>query len=70
MLSGPDIRAVACALASVHAHFRPLLDPARLNRLFAMQIELKITREHKLYVKQARPQPFGRVEASQDCREL
>jgi hypothetical protein len=66
-----EVRAVACALGAVHAHFRPLLDPERLNRVFAMQIEFKFTRgERRLYVKQARPQPFGRLELPTDCREL
>jgi hypothetical protein len=71
VLSVDEVRAVACALAAVDAHFRPLLDPARLNRVFAMQIEFKFTRDQRqLYVKQARPQPFGRLELPTDCREL
>jgi hypothetical protein len=71
VLAVAEIRAVACALAAVHAHFRPLLDPERLDRVFAMQIEFKFTRDaRRLYVKQARPQPFGRLELPADCREL
>jgi Pyruvate phosphate dikinase, AMP/ATP-binding domain/Lamin Tail Domain len=70
VLSADEVRAVACALGAVHAHFRPLLDPGRLNRLFAMQIEFKLTRERRLYVKQARPQPFGSAELPADCRDI
>lgn len=71
VLASEEARAVACALGAVHAHFRPLLDPERLNRVFAMQIEFKITRDARhLYVKQARPQPFGHLELPADCREL
>jgi hypothetical protein len=71
VLALEEVRAVACALGAVHAHFRPLLDPEGLNRVFAMQIEFKFTRgDRLLHVKQARPQPFGRLELPTDCREL
>jgi hypothetical protein len=70
VLPGNDAHGVACALASVHLHFRPLLDPARENRLFAMQIEWKLERGTRaVIVKQARPQPFGSERLPADCRE-
>ncbi len=66
-----DIRNVACAVGAVHDHFRPLLDPLGLNRLFAMQIEFKVERDtRRLIVKQARPQPIVGVEVPADCREF
>lgn len=61
-------RRVACALAAVHEHFRPLLDPTFENRVFAMQIEFKFERDDTLVVKQARPQPFASSELPADCR--
>jgi hypothetical protein len=63
-----DMHNVACALRAVHDHFRPLLDPAKRDRLFAMQIEFKLERDRTLVVKQARPQPFGHVALPADCR--
>jgi hypothetical protein len=70
VLPGNDAHGVACALASVHLHFRPLLDPERENRLFAMQIEWKLERGTRdVIVKQARPQPFGSAQLPADCRE-
>jgi hypothetical protein len=71
VLSLEEQRAVACALRAVHEYFRPLLDPAEANRLFAMQIEFKLERDTRaLVVKQARPQPFEGIELPEDCREL
>jgi hypothetical protein len=70
VLSETDIRAVACALGAVHKHFRPLLDPARANRRFAMQIEFKLDRGSRaVTVKQARPQPIPAFGLPTDCRE-
>lgn len=68
VLSLAEVRQVACALSSVHAHFRPLLDPTRSNHTFAMQIEFKFERDGALVVKQARPQPFDTAELPADCR--
>ena len=71
VLPGNDAHGVACALASVQLHFRPLLDPGRENRLFAMQIEWKLERDTRdVIVKQARPQPFGSARLPADCREF
>ncbi|HMI93336.1 MAG TPA: PEP/pyruvate-binding domain-containing protein, partial [Polyangiales bacterium] len=71
VLPGKDAHGVACALASVQLHFRPLLDPGRENRLFAMQIEWKLERGTRdVIVKQARPQPFGAATLPADCREF
>jgi hypothetical protein len=70
VLDGSDARAVACSLASVQLHFRPILDPRNENRLFAMQTEWKLERGTRaVIVKQARPQPFGSAELPADCRE-
>jgi len=68
VLALEDARRVACALAAVHNHFRPLLDPLRASRSFAMQIEFKLERDGTLVVKQARPQPFAAAELPSDCR--
>jgi len=68
ILSDDDLQKLGCALGAVHNHFRPLLDPAEQNRLFAMQIEFKFERDRTLVVKQARPQPFGHLSLPTDCR--
>jgi hypothetical protein len=71
ILSPQEVRGVVCALAAIHQHFAPRLDPSGLNRTFAMQIEWKHEAgSRKLFVKQARPQPFGHVALPHDCRDL
>ncbi|WP_437835925.1 PEP/pyruvate-binding domain-containing protein [Sorangium sp. So ce1153] len=70
VLSFPEIQRLGCALESIHAHYRPLVDPEGENRLYAMQIEWKlIGPERRLLVKQARPYSFGALAAPGDCRE-
>ncbi|XXT21043.1 PEP/pyruvate-binding domain-containing protein [Sorangium sp. So ce429] len=70
VLSFPEIQRLGCALESIHAHYRPLVDPEGENQLYAMQIEWKlIGPERRLLVKQARPYSFGALEAPGDCRE-
>ncbi|WP_231864278.1 PEP/pyruvate-binding domain-containing protein [Sorangium cellulosum] len=70
VLSFPEVQRLGCVLESVHAHYRPLVDPKGENRLYAMQIEWKlIGPERRLLVKQARPYSFGTLEAPGDCRE-
>ncbi|WP_441292624.1 PEP/pyruvate-binding domain-containing protein [Sorangium sp. KYC3313] len=70
VLSFPEVQRLGCVLESVHAHYRPLVDPEGENHLYAMQIEWKlIGPERRLLVKQARPYGFGALEAPGDCRE-
>ncbi|WP_437893619.1 PEP/pyruvate-binding domain-containing protein [Sorangium sp. So ce124] len=70
VLSFPEIQRLGCVLESVHAHYRPLVDPKGENHLYAMQIEWKlIGPERRLLVKQARPYSFGTLDAPGDCRE-
>lgn len=71
VLTDPEIEQVACVLRAIHEHFRPLIDPARENRWFAMDIEFKLLGpERRLLVKQARPYSFGSREVPDDCRSL
>jgi hypothetical protein len=71
VLSLDETRALVCALAAIHAHFRPLLDPNGEDRTFAMQVEWKLLPGSRaLAIKQARPQPFGSVDVPRDCREF
>lgn len=71
VLSGRDARRVACALRSVHEHFRPILDPQGANHYFAMQVEWKLERGTRAVVfKQARPQPFDPGGLPTDCRDF
>lgn len=71
VLTPSEVEAVACALRTVHRSFRPLLDPERDNRWFAMEVEFKfVGSERKLLLKQARPHSFGREPAFEDCREF
>jgi hypothetical protein len=61
VLSEEESYLVACSLAQIHDHFRPLLDPEETNSWFAMDIEFKlIGPSRQLVVKQARPYSFGR----------
>jgi hypothetical protein len=68
ILSLPEVAQLACGLGAIQQHFRPLLDPQRSNRLFAMQVEFKFERSRALVIKQARLQPFGRYTPPRDCR--
>jgi hypothetical protein len=71
VLSFAEIQGLGCALDSIHAHFRPLIDPEGKNRLYAMQIEWKlIGPQRRLLVKQARPYSFGTLDVPTDCREF
>jgi hypothetical protein len=71
VLSFAEIQGLGCALDSIHAHFQPLVDPERENRLYAMQIEWKlIGPQRRLLVKQARPYSFGTLDVPSDCREF
>ncbi|MCA9563215.1 MAG: hypothetical protein KC561_06990, partial [Myxococcales bacterium] len=67
-----DARAehVACALRTIHNHFRPLLGAD--DQWFAMDIEFKFVGDdgQDLVVKQARPYSFGNAEVPADCREF
>jgi hypothetical protein len=71
VMSAEEIDRVMCTLSAIHYHFLPRLDPARENRWFAMDVELKlIGPDRQLLVKQARPYSFGNVEVPADCREF
>jgi hypothetical protein len=71
VLSFTEIQGLGCALASIHSHFQPLVDPEGKNRLYAMQIEWKlIGPQRRLLVKQARPYSFGTLDVPTDCREF
>jgi hypothetical protein len=60
VLSLTEIRAVGCNLASIHDHFRSVLDPQHENSWFAMDVEFKFMGpERALFIKQARPYSFG-----------
>jgi len=60
VLSDEESARLACSLANIHNHFRPLIDPDRKNSWFAMDIEFKfIGPNRQLVVKQARPYSFG-----------
>ena len=52
-------------LSTIHDHFKPLYDPAA-DEPFAMEIEFKITAEHVLAIKQARPWVFEGASARGD----
>jgi hypothetical protein len=61
VLSEEESHRVACSLAYIHEHFRPLVDPDKKNSWFAMDIEFKfIGPNRQLVIKQARPYSFGR----------
>jgi hypothetical protein len=70
VLSLDEVRGVVCALSAIHSHFLTRIAPdPRIP--FAMQIEWKL--EHgtrRLFVKQARPQPFADTLLPKDCRNL
>ena len=71
VLQTVEIRQAICTLAGIHSAFRPLLDPDREDRYFAMDIEFKLVGEERgLVVKQARPFSFGSLEPVGDCREF
>lgn len=59
---------IACSLARIHDHFRPLVDPEQQNSWFAMDIEFKLLGEQRqLLIKQARPYSFGHEAPSGWC---
>jgi hypothetical protein len=71
VLTFAEIQGLGCALAAIHQHFEPWIDPDHTNRLYAMQIEWKlIGPERRLLVKQARPYNFGDIDAPTDCRSF
>ena len=71
VLSLAEVRESSCYLGAIHRHFRNALDPARENRWFAVDIELKrIGDARALLIKQARPYSFGKADIPQDCREF
>jgi hypothetical protein len=71
VLPDDEIRAVACGLAAIPDHFRPMLDPAQENRWFAMEIEFKfLDGDRELLIKQARPHSFGAETFAADCRDF
>ncbi|MEE8409905.1 MAG: lamin tail domain-containing protein [Myxococcota bacterium] len=71
VMSSTETERTACTLRAIHDHFRPLLDPMRDNRWFAMDIELKLLGPARtLLVKQARPYSFGNASIPADCREF
>ena len=60
VLSDEESARLACSLANIHAHFRPIIDPDKKNSWFAMDIEFKFIGPHRqLVIKQARPYSFG-----------
>jgi hypothetical protein len=60
VLSDEESYRVACSLARIHDHFRPLVDPEAKNSWFAMDVELKLIGPNRqLVIKQARPYSFG-----------
>jgi hypothetical protein len=62
---------VGCALAAVHSHFEPLIDPEDEDPWFAMEIEFKLEYPTRnLLLKQARPHAIGGFEVPNDCRDF
>lgn len=62
---------VGCALAAVHQHFEPLIDPDNEDPWFAMEIEFKLEYPTRnLLLKQARPHAIGGFEVPTDCRDF
>jgi hypothetical protein len=60
VLTDEESYRVACSLARIHDHFRPLIDPEEKNSWFAMDIEFKLVgTSRQLVIKQARPYSFG-----------
>jgi hypothetical protein len=71
VLSDPEVAGLSCRLAAIHAHYKPLLDPAGTQRWFAMDTEFKLLDDARvLLFKQARAYAFGAVEIPADCREF
>jgi phosphoenolpyruvate synthase/pyruvate phosphate dikinase len=68
VLTDEETYRVACSLARIHDHFRPLLDPDQQSSWFAMDIEWKlIGPARQLVIKQARPYSFGQEAPSGWC---
>jgi hypothetical protein len=71
VLTQSEAKNLACAMASIHAWFKPLLDPDDDNPYFTMESEFKLVGPSRmLMIKQARPHTFGSAESIGDCREL
>jgi hypothetical protein len=71
VVSNEEAAFISCTLREIQRHFRPLLDPDRENRWFAMDIEFKLMGVGRtMWVKQARPYSFGATPIPADCREL
>jgi hypothetical protein len=71
VLTLPELRKASCYLSAIHAHFRARLDPGQMNRLFAIDVELKLVGEARaLLIKQARPYSFGSTDLFGDCRDF
>lgn len=71
VMSAAEDKEVACALAAVHYHFQPLIDPRGEDPWYAMEIEFKLEYPTRnLVVKQARPHAFGGFAVPTDCREF
>jgi hypothetical protein len=71
VLDPTEVEDLSCALRAVHEHFAPLLDPAREDPWFAMEVEFKyLGPSRQLLIKQARPHAFAEPISYADCREL
>ncbi len=71
VLTGSEVRTLACAMSAIQAHFKPLLDPYDEDRWLTMESEFKfLGPERTFLIKQARPYPFGDISVANDCREI
>jgi len=55
VLSDQHVQELISAMADIQNHFRRVYQIAQNNLSFAMDIEFKVTQEHQLQIKQARP---------------
>ncbi len=71
VMTEAEDKEVACALAAIHSHFLPLIDPNEEDPWYAMEIEFKLLYPTRnLIVKQARPHAFGGFAVPTDCRDF